>query len=89
MLIDTGPVTHPADRLIPDWFLDGAPPDADKNRLMHDYAYHVIGAMRNPVKLETVRRHVLAEWAFVAELAKTHPAVFDELICAYAERVLE
>lgn len=87
--IDTGLSDQSPTRFIPDWFHDifGDTPPAPE-RMMHDFGYHLIGAMQNPKKLETVRRHFLKNWEFLRELAATNPGVFDEIMTAYAERVL-
>ena len=87
-VIDTGkPEFNPLD-LIPDWFRDNYASDADAKRIIHDYGYHLIGQTTNPAKLDTVRKHTLASWQFLRALAEHHPGVFDEFICAYAERAL-
>lgn len=88
-IIDTGPVADPARSLIPDWFWDTYPTDGtSSDRAIHDYGYHLIGALKNPAKMDTVRKHTLAQWQFLRLLAETHPGVFDEFMAAYAERVL-
>lgn len=85
--IDTG--LDPQRGLIPDWFWDTySSNDVPIERAVHDYAYHLIGAMQNPAKMETVRKHVLAQWHFVRALADMHPEIFDEFWTSYAERVL-
>ena len=87
--IDTGtPVAFDPTDLIPDWFKDQYPALPEASRLIHDYGYHLIGATKNPAKMETVRRHTLVQWQFLRHLADAHPDVFDEFICAYAERAL-
>lgn len=86
--IDTGEVITPAIAYVPGWFRDQYTVEPDDARIVHDYAYHLIGSMKNPKKLETVRGHMLAQWRFLQLLADMHPAVFDELLCAYAERAL-
>jgi len=86
--IDIG--LHPDDplNLVPDWFKDQIMPVCDPRDVVHSYAYHLIGAMRDPKKMDTVRRHILSQWRFLRVLADVHPGVFDELLCAYAERAL-
>ncbi len=89
--IDTGTAPSPLDR-IPDWFRDTYPDERDVARIVHDYGYHLIGAMNpdnpnNPKTVATVRKHMLAAWWFIRDLAEMHPDVFDELMTAYAERV--
>ncbi len=88
LTIDTGADDRSATRFIPDWFHDIYPSDTPDAKLMHDYGYHLIGAMQKPVRLDTVRRHLTAEWSFLIELAAINPGVFDEILTAYAERVL-
>lgn len=91
--IDTG-TPDPALQFIPDWFLDtyrGEPPETA--RVVHDYAYHLMGAMRQenpaaPKTIATVRKHTLSAWGFLRTLADMHPEVFDEFWTSYAERVL-
>lgn len=74
--------------LIPDWFKDQYQITPDASRMMHDYGYHLIGALQNPVKMDTVRKHTLAQWNFLRQLGDVHPGVLDEFLCAYAERAL-
>lgn len=85
--IDTGVTAFDVLDLIPDWFKDQCN-STDKSRIVHDYGYHLIGATKNPAKLETVRKHTIAQWQFLRELAAMHPDVFDEFLCAYAERAM-
>lgn len=87
--IDTGHAVAPAIEQVPDWFRDACGTD-DESRIAHDYAYHLIGEMlddNGPKTMKTVRRHMLAKWAFLAALADMHPDVFDEVFTTYAERV--
>lgn len=84
--IDTGVSEDNPLRLVPDWFLDRCNDPQDVCRVVHDYAYHLIGALENPRSMATVRKHTLAQWSFLRALADLHPEVFDEFICAYAER---
>jgi hypothetical protein len=83
--IDTGNTT-PGMEYVPGWFLDQYNIVPDDARVVHDWAYHLIGAVNNPKKMETVRKHLLAQWGFLRVLADVHPAVFDELLVAYGER---
>lgn len=87
--LDTGESTDRLHDMIPDWFWDtyghNQPP---LEKAVHDYGYHLIGALNNPKKMDTVRRHTMANWAFLQMLAEKHPGVFDEFWCGYAERVL-
>lgn len=87
--IDTGIAADDPRRFIPDWFRDqyGAN-EPDAARMVHDYGYHLIGALTAPAKMDTVRKHTLAQWGFLRVLADMHPGVFDEFWSIYAERWL-
>lgn len=86
--IDTGIAADDPLRFVPDWFRDTYRQEPDASRIIHDYGYHLIGALNDPKKIDTVRKHTLAQWGFLRVLAEHHPGVFDEFICTYAERVL-
>jgi hypothetical protein len=87
--IDTGVNPQPDILgLIPDWFRDTCADGLTTKQIVERYAYHMIGATKNPAKLETVRKHTLAQWQFLRELAAMHPDVFDEFWTSYAERAL-
>jgi hypothetical protein len=88
LVIDTGEAAFDPRCLVPDWFQDICAPDISTENLFHDYAYHLIGATKNPVKMATVRDHTLAQWSFLRHLAAMHPDIFDEFLTAYAERAL-
>ena len=87
-VIESGPIADDPLRFVPDWFRDVYAVEPEPRRVLHDYAYHLIGSMTNPKKVETVRKHVLSQWGFLQVLSVEHPEVFDEFWCAYAERVL-
>lgn len=80
---DLGPLRH-----IPDWFLDLCRDPADTARVYRSYAEHIVGQMAVPVKAATVRKHLVAVWPFLRQLADTDPAAFDWVITEYTERLL-
>jgi len=82
----TGDSVFTPESTIPDWFQDQLPADATVEKKMHDFAYHIIGAMQNPKTFEAVRKHICRDWSFLRQLALIHPEVFDEVLCAYGER---
>lgn len=86
--IDTGVTQSAVDpiAMVPTWFRDFYADNEDPARIIHDYGLHLAAALNNPKKMETVRRHTLAQWEFLRCLAETHPEIFDEFIVAYAER---
>lgn len=74
--------------MVPDWFLDQSPAGAGERTIAHDYAYHLIAEFTKPKTMKTVRRRLLTNTEFLHRLAEIHPEIFDEVICAYAERAL-
>lgn len=87
-IIDTGPDLTDTRDLLPDWFRDIYPDGQPVERLFHDYGYHLIAQIKQPKKMDTVRKHILMDWRAIRVLADLQPGVFDELLCAYAERAL-
>jgi hypothetical protein len=71
--------------MVPPWMLDYMP-DATEREAANAYAQHIMGAFNNPKMMKTVRRHFLRETSFLARLAELNPEMFDEVVCAYAER---
>ena len=85
IVIDTGaPATNPL-LGIPDWFIDMMPEDTPQDRLIHDYAYHLIGKLASYRAMNFARKHLILHWGFLRALADTHPEIFDEAMSAYAE----
>jgi hypothetical protein len=87
--IDTGIAERTPISYLPDWFLDQYREVPDESRAVHDFAFHLVGALHahdGPKKIETVRKHLIAQWGFLRILADMHPEVFDELLMAYARR---
>jgi len=87
LVIDTGRSETDPRRHMPDWFIDRND-TGDDLRLIHDYGYYLIGELRAPKTMATVRRHVIGQWAFLRTLAEQQPDIFDEFQVAYAERFL-
>jgi len=87
-VIDTGLAERRPIEGVPDWFRDGCPEGTPDDAIMRSYAYHVIGEMNNPKTMKTVREHFLAKWKFIRDIADLDPALFDEIIAAYAEQWL-
>jgi hypothetical protein len=88
-IIDTGLPDNDPLRLLPDWFLDLHDEPHDARRIMRAYAEHMVGQMSVPVKIETVRKHLLMSWAFLRELSTLEPETFDWVLSEYAERAFE
>lgn len=95
--IDTGDAPDPL-RNVPDWARDAAESD-DPVVVLRSYGQHLLGGLlpprtavgwqRRAKKNETVRKHLLADWWFLRDLAKVHPGLFDEILQAYADRIAE
>lgn len=74
--------------MIPDFIMDYLDETADERTAAQAYAYHLIWTFKQPKMLKTVRRKLLQANAFLNRLAEIDPDLFDEVICAYAERAL-
>lgn len=83
--IDTGDRAADPTLGIPDWFIDQMPEDMPEARLVHQYAYHLIGKLSEYRSMKFARKHLLLHWGFLRALADTHPEIFDEAMTAYAE----
>ena len=86
--IDTGFAERRPIDAVPDWFRDMHPADAPDEKVLRSYAYHIIGEMKEPKTMATVRKHFLAKWSFIRDVADLEPALFDEILAAYAEQWL-
>lgn len=73
---------------LPDWFLDDADDTDSDYKLAHDYALHMAWKTKQPVKLETVREHLIASWPTLFMIGKLYPEMLDEVLIAYAERAM-
>lgn len=82
------PLQDSIKRHVDDYILDTLPDSATDEDAAIAFAYHIIGSMKAPRTMDTVRKHYLARWAFLRELAEILPDHFDEVQAAYAERAL-
>lgn len=89
--IDTGhePLFKGARAFVPDWAQDQCPESYTDAQVVQSYAHHVMGQINNPKKMDTVRKHILFDWAFIRALADESPGLFDEIWTAYAERAAQ
>lgn len=85
IVIDTGATAVDPLLGIPDWFTDLLPQDMPQDRIIHQYAYHLIGKLSEYRSMKFARKHLMLHWGFLHRLADTHPEIFDEAIAAYAE----
>lgn len=72
-----------------DGILDSLPADATQAQIDAATVAAILGALRTPKTMQTVRRHFLRYWPLIAPLAHSDPAGFDEIITAFAERSTE
>lgn len=73
---------------IPDFVMDGLPEAATEGEAAQAYAYHLIWQFNQPKTLKTVRERLVYANRFLLRLYEIDPALFDEVMCAYAERAL-
>ena len=76
-----------ARQYVPDWMADGCDVGTPDSTIVNLYGQHLMGAVFNPKTQATVIKHVLANWAFLHELGKENPHLFNEFWTAYAERI--
>lgn len=74
--------------MIPDHVLDIFPDDVSEHQAAVAYAYDIISSFNRPKTMATVRRKLIAANKFLLRLSEIDAAVFDEVMCAYAERAL-
>jgi hypothetical protein len=85
LIIDTGaPQINPTQG-VPDWFVDMMPEGTPPERIMHNYAYNLIGKLSDYSSMKFARKHLMMHWGFLSRLAEIHPEIFDEVLSAYAE----
>jgi hypothetical protein len=88
-VIETGIDAKPrAVDFVADWLRDMCPPHYSDAQIVQAYAHHLIGDMRRPAKMETVRKHLGMNWRFIGHLADESPGLFDEIWTEYVERIL-
>ncbi len=91
MIIDTGTTDQNTDSIkafISDFVMDELPEDVSDEDAARAFAYHMIWKIQQPKTMEAVRRHYLANWAFLYRLAHLLPEHFDEVQAAFSERAL-
>lgn len=65
---------------------DELPADATQAQIDDLLAQYIIGDLRQPAVLETVRGHLLRYWPLIAPLAGREPQLFDSILSEYVER---
>jgi len=65
---------------------DGLPDDFTQAQLDDAMAQLIMGELRSPKTLKTVRRRLVGLWSLIAPLAEREPEVFDEIILEYLDR---
>lgn len=91
MIIDTGHNEPPPPFVSPpyDHVCDMLPPGATEEQIDLAMAHVIMGEMREPKTMKTVRKKMIYHWGRIARLAETHPDVFDAILSEYAERASE
>lgn len=86
LVIDTGTAETPVRQMMPDYFLDWHP-DADDLELTKRYCLHIMGEIRRPKRMETVRKTMLVNWSFLRIALEACPGHVDEVFTEYVERL--
>lgn len=66
---------------------DELPQDATQSQIDDLICQYVIGDLRQPKRLETVRNHLLRYWPLIAPLAGREPDLFDQILLEFCDRV--
>lgn len=69
-----------------DAILDGLPADAPQSQIDSAIYGYAIGYLREPKRLDTVRRHLLVLWPMILPLAEREPHLFDSILNEFSER---
>lgn len=65
---------------------DGLPEDATQAQIDDMVCQYVIGDLRAPKTMQTVRNHLLRYWPLIAPLASREPDLFDSILNEFSER---
>lgn len=75
--------------IIMDAVLDGLPEFASQSQIDAALTLAVLGELRTPRSMKTVRRRLLTFWPLIAPLAEREPALFDQILTEFAETSTE
>lgn len=65
--------------------MDALPADATQAQIDNALVLAILGQMRSPAMLGTVRRHLVGAFGILAPIAFRDPAAFDAVLQEYAE----
>lgn len=68
-----------------DGVLDSLPPNATQTQIDAAIVSAILGDLRTPKKIKTVRIHLIALWPLIAELVDRDPESFDAILMEFAE----
>jgi hypothetical protein len=72
--------------VLMDGVLDSLPTDATQAQIDDRLVQHVMGMLRQPRTLATVRRKLVALLPLLAGIAEREPAQFDAILLEYLDR---
>ena len=90
--IDTGTERTPTGwkvnvaEIIADTAADNAGENATPEEMAIAAVPLILAQIVNPVKPETVRRHLIKLWPLIEPMAETAPDSFDQILTEFAER---
>lgn len=65
---------------------DELPEDATQAQVDDLLCQYIIGDLRQPKKIKTVRGHFVRYWPLIAPLASREPELFDSLLLEFCDR---
>lgn len=65
---------------------DELPEDATQAQIDDLISQYVIGDLRQPKTMRTVRNHLLRYWPVIAPLAAREPEIFDQILLEFCDR---
>jgi len=80
-----GPSFGFGDTTMMDAVLDALPSDATQAQIDDRIVQMILGDLRKPKTLKTVRARLMMHWHLIAPLAEREPAQFDAVLLEYAE----
>jgi len=81
------PATYRMDHvaMLLDMARDSLPEDATQAQIDDMVVQYIIGDLRRPKRLATVRSHLVRYWTLIEPLAYREPDLFDQIMLEYAE----
>lgn len=84
--LPAGPDFKFGGNVLMDSVLDALPADAPQSKIDDLLTQRIIGDLRKPKLMKTVRAHFIMHWPLIVQLAEREPDLFDSIILELAEQ---